>query len=457
MKSKGTITPALLVITGTFLIVIYSLLILLSMQLDFSQRQISSETAFNVAEAGVEYYKWHLLEDPTDFQDNTGSDGPYVHSIKTASGVDATFSLDIKTNIDKSIITLSSTAWVNNSPNIKRTIKAVYGRTPLTRYSFFHNSPIWFGNEVTLDGPVFSNGPIRMDGTNTSTVQSAVESYICGDETGCSSPTEKPGIWGIGGPQELWQFPVPQADFDTINVDFNYMRNQAQSTGVYLPPSGKQGYHIIFDSGGNFNVYEVNVTQSFKGYSEEYGCENLFEDIKNETLIATYSVSEAPIIFSEDTIWVDGTLNGKTTIVAARFPFDTNNADIWILNNLLYVDKSGNSRLGLIAQRDVIMGKDVPEFFEIDAAMLTQKGRVIRHHYNMQKCKNSGDTQRKQLIIYGSIISNLRSYWNFSGGPGVPASGFQETQIIYDTHMFNDPPEYFPNYGNFRLLSWTEE
>ncbi len=77
--NHGTITPALLVITGTFLTVIYGLLILLSMQVDYSQRQLASEQSLNIAEAGVNYYRWHLAHDPLDFYDGTGATGTYSH------------------------------------------------------------------------------------------------------------------------------------------------------------------------------------------------------------------------------------------------------------------------------------------------------------------------------------------------------------------------------------------
>ena len=64
---KGTITPALIIISGAFLIVIYGLLFVLSIQLEFSNRQIGQEAALHIAEAGVNYYRWHLAHDPDDF------------------------------------------------------------------------------------------------------------------------------------------------------------------------------------------------------------------------------------------------------------------------------------------------------------------------------------------------------------------------------------------------------
>src|SRR3990167_11509746 len=69
---KGVITPALLVITGSFLIVIFGMLLAISLQLDFSHRQVPSEESLHIAESGVNYYKWHLAHDPDDFTSDVG-------------------------------------------------------------------------------------------------------------------------------------------------------------------------------------------------------------------------------------------------------------------------------------------------------------------------------------------------------------------------------------------------
>lgn len=461
MKNKiGSITPAILIISSTFIIVIYGLLLLLATQLDFSNRGVASEIALNAADAGVEYYRWHLNQDPTDYQDGTGQPGPYLHEYLDQDGnLVGGYELDITPFTDNSgRVTVVSRGWSKNYPNLDRSITTVFGRRPLTAFAFLHNSNIWIGNEVTINGPIFTNGGIRMDGTNTSTVQTTKETYTCGAETGCNSPTEKPGIWGNGGPQELWQFPVPMLDFDSINVDFNQLKSEAQSTGLYLAPSGKQGYHIVFNSNGTFNVNIVNTAQSVKGYSFEFGCENIVQDIKNEQQIGTFNVSDSPIIFVEDDVWVDGTLNGNTTVAAGRFPIDTNNADIVILDNLVYLDKSGAHRLGVVSQKDIVIGLEVPEELEINGGLLAQKGRVIRHHYKQQQCSNGNGQHavKQELTLYGSVISNLSSYWNFSSGPGVPASGFVKTTISYDPFLEDSPPDYFPSYGGFELLSWKE-
>src|SRR3972149_3738996 len=80
MNHKGSITPALLIITSAFVVIIYGMLSVLSLQLDSSHRQTASEEALNIAEAGINYYRWHLAHDPNDFTDGTGTPGPYNHN-----------------------------------------------------------------------------------------------------------------------------------------------------------------------------------------------------------------------------------------------------------------------------------------------------------------------------------------------------------------------------------------
>jgi hypothetical protein len=71
---------------SAFIIVIYALVFILSLQFDYSNRQVASDKALQIAEAGINYYRWHLNEDPDDFQDGTGTNGPYIHNYQDPSG-----------------------------------------------------------------------------------------------------------------------------------------------------------------------------------------------------------------------------------------------------------------------------------------------------------------------------------------------------------------------------------
>ena len=51
-----------------------------------AQRTLSKEQAFQIAEAGVDYYRWHLAHSPSDFKDGTGDNGPYTHPFYDKNG-----------------------------------------------------------------------------------------------------------------------------------------------------------------------------------------------------------------------------------------------------------------------------------------------------------------------------------------------------------------------------------
>jgi len=460
---KGTITPGLIVVSSAFIIAIYAILFVLTVQLDFAHRQVASEQSLHIAEAGINYYIWHLSKDPNDYHDGLGSQtpGPFVHDFKDPQkDTVGKYSIEITQPDANNIVTIKSTGWMLQYPKVKRTIVAQYGKVSLGSYAFVNNTNLWFGNEVTVNGKVHSNGGIRQDGTNTSNLYSAKSTYICGLETGCPNPEEKPGIWGQGEDDTLWEFPVPPIDFDSLNVNFNTMKEASlTASGVYLGP-GPLGYHIVFASDGSFSIYEVTGTNFLKAFSDDNGCEDLYQIITNETLLSTYNTTDKNIVFSEANVWVEGVLNGVVTVAAARLPLGSYTTSIWLPNNLTYVDLSGNSRLGLIAQTDIVIMRDVPDNFTVMGAVVAKDGKVIRHHYNYSGCRESGagaTAMKNQFDFYGTMVSNKRSYWNHSSGGGQsPASGFVKSTLNFDTNMGNNPAPYFPD-AQYQFLSWREE
>lgn len=452
---NGSISLMVLIFGVVFTIAIAGLVLVGATQYTATKRSESYERALTVAQAGVEYYRWHLAHAPTDFTDGTASPGPYAHGMNDPYGnTEGTFNLTITPPASgSSIVTISSAGWLNSAPDIKRTVTARYGIPSVAKYSFLHNANVWFGSGITVYGKVMSNGGIRMDGVNTSTVQSAKQTYTCGSETGCSPPAQRNGVWGSGGPQNLWQFPVPQVDFNAMVVDFTTLKNAAQANGVYLGPSGTYGYHVIFASDGSYTIKRVTSTTYNRGWSVEGGCENLYQIISNEVTVGTYTIAQKPVIFVEDIVWVDGVVNGKVTLTAARFPIDVNNMNIWINGNLTYVAKDGHSTLGLFSQNNIYYARNIPTNFEINGALLAQKGRVIRHNYRYSICSSYSNAVRNSLTIYGALISNQKSYWNYGTSP---TSGFVTRSVTYDPNLYFEPPPYFPTQGEYEFISWEE-
>lgn len=462
-KRKGSISILVLVFGLVFSAAIGGLVLVAATQYTSSQRTEAFEKSLTLAQSGAEYYRWHLAHDPTDFTDGTGGPGPYVHTIADPFGqTEGTFSLTIDPPASgSSIVTITSQGWLNSHPDIKRTVKVRYGIPSFAKFAFLQNANVWYGQKITIHGKVFSNGGIRMDGTHDSTVESAKETYTCGLETGCEPATTKPGIWGDGGTPALWVFPVTPIDFNSLAVDFNAMKAASEATGVYLGPSGAYGYHLVFTSDGNVTITKVTNATNKKGWSVENECENLYQKISNETNVGTYSLSEKSIIFAEDDLWIDGVVNGKVTVAAARFPIDINSMNIWINSNITYLAKDGTSNLGIIAQNNIYFALDIPEIFEINAALLAQRGRVIRHNYKYQGCAHHPEAVRQQLIIYGSLISNQKSYWSYGQGSAgfgsEPTSGFSQREVFYDPTLYFNPPPYFPTQGEYEFISWEEQ
>src|SRR3989338_6861017 len=102
---------------------------LVTVEIKKSKEKVAAERAFEIAEAGIEYYRWHLAHDQDDFQDGTGSPGPYIHEFKDKDGiVIGSYTLTITPpEIGSTVVTIKSTGVLNVDPNIKRSVEARLG------------------------------------------------------------------------------------------------------------------------------------------------------------------------------------------------------------------------------------------------------------------------------------------------------------------------------------------
>lgn len=421
--------------------------------------------AMHIAEAGVNYYRWHLAHEQEDFFDGTGADpdgvlpnGPYDHSYASPSGeFTGKFVLEITPPATGSTIaTIRSTGYSDDHPNIRRTIEVKYGIPSLAHYSFLTNTDVWFGDSEGVSGELHSNGGIRMDGTNDSLVTSATSTYICKPGHGCANE-EKPGVWGTGSGSSLWNFPVPSVDFNIITMDIAQIKADAQADGVYIGPSSQEGYHVIFKDDGTFDLYEVYTIIPTHGCDivPSWNCADRYIDIdiNDDILIGNYSVLSNGLVFIEDDVWVEGTVNGRITLVAAELSPPYEDKNIMINNNIIYLDKDGNHILGLIAQKDILIPYYSPDDLEVNAILLAQKGHCFRYYFGCswpQPC--TGYRSLNSITIYGSTITNTTWTWSWVGG-----DGYRNTYSIYDSHTVFAPPPSFPTTGEYTFISWEEK
>ncbi len=453
VEQAGTMLIFVVVMTGIFMMVLAGFLSLIQYQLKLTNARIAEIQATHIAEAGANYYKWLLAHDPDDFQDGTGTSGPYVHDYNDpTSGLVGTYSLEIDPpETGSTVVTIRSTGWVNDYPDITKTIEVRHGEPSLAKYSFLTNSDIWLGEDESISGQMHSNGGVRMDGSNDSLVTSALETYTCTSAHGCSNET-KDGVWGSGPNSDLWSYPVPVVDFNTITLDLAEIKTAAQTGGHYYAGQN-YGYHIIFNSDGTYSIYTVtSLMPSINRLDDDdlSGFELQAEEINTETLVGTYDVPASSPIFIEDELWIDGTLNGKITVAAARFPESAATyASIYINDNLQYIARDDTNALGLVAQKNILVPKHAPDDLTIDAILLAQKGRVMRLLYSPYNVQNS-------IQVYGGIITNKIWTWTWVNGSQITVDGYDNTSSIFHTNLLYEPPPYFPTSGEYDFISWEQ-
>ncbi|MEA2065217.1 MAG: hypothetical protein U9O66_02890 [Patescibacteria group bacterium] len=462
-NQSGTMLIALMLIVAVFIAMAGGLASLGVYRNRLYMMQNAEIQAMHIAEAGVNYYRWHLAHEQEDFFDGTGADpdgippnGPYEHTYTSPSGeLTGKFSLEITPPpTGSTIATIKSIGWADSYPNLKRTVEVRYGIPSLAHYSFLTNTDVWFGDSESVSGELHSNGGIRMDGTNDSLVTSARETYICTPGHGCSNE-EKPGVWGTGPNSSLWSFPVPAVDFNVITMDIAQIKADAQAEGVYLASSGggNDGYHIIFQANGTFDVYVVNDLKSaIEQKNDDWTAyvDNIKEEIDDETYDSNYLIPGNGLIYIEDDIWVEGTVNGRATLVAARLPDNPNKRKtVHINGNINYLARDGSHILGLIGQKHVKVPRHAPADLTIDAILLAQNGRVFRNLYLPRRVTNS-------ITVYGGIITNQVWTWTWVGGSGT-VDGYNTTNSIYDSQTTFAPPPSFPTTGEYTFISWEEK
>jgi len=479
-NNSGSMLIIVLVFTTIFALVSLVLGSLVNSQFKLSTRKIAWNKSIQVAEAGVNYYRWHLAHSPTDYYDGNDeatSPGPYVHDYNDPQGSTiGQFSLEITPPSECSNrVVIESTGWTNDYPGIQRKVRVTYGKQSLAQFSFISNSSFWLKSNEELHGHIHSNGGIRHEGLVDSLTTSAQENYWCGYQEGCTSNpsdplAEMPGIWGSGEDQSLRQFPVSNIDFASITANLATLKTIADeqlmcsaTEDCFFPQQGL-GYHITFIDDGTFEVRRVTQKQNNVWAWDGYDWVRRSDDIKNQSsVIDTYTLpSSCAIIFVEDDVWVDGTVKGSVTLVAAKLPVSPGNSpDIIINDDLVYLDKDGDNSLGLISQQDIIIPfygyptySDTLEDLEINGVLLAQNGHVMRMHYDPTwPSYHLNDS----LVIYGAVISNTMRKWSWQSSEGGPyVSGYQNTDITYDSNLTYNPPPGFPTTGDYQFITWEE-
>lgn len=466
---SGFITVALLSFIIAMTILMGAVAQLIESNTFAVNRNIQSQKAFNIAEAGINYYLWHLSHNNSDFKDGKSTPatpdptlgyGPYIHDYYNTSAVnEGTYTLWIKPQGGgSSMATIRSVGRVKNT-NVIRTIDAIVGAPSFASYSVVSDSALWFGNTESATGPVHSNQGVRMDGASTTDVTSLNPSYTPSGSSG-GDGNSHPGVWcdqSIVSPVNCntrnksdWRYPVPVVEFNSVTADLCNMKktaflddsltsalvNQANPcnqtpntrTAAYLPQRGASyntriGYLINLNNNGTYDLYQVN---------NENDTLTPYSSALSRSLVATgIPYPTSGVIFSEDNVWVrsNPTFHGRLTIAAARLA-SSSSAQIVIADDIIYSTKNGSDALGLVSEESIFVAPYAPPSsgsfnFEIDAALLAQSGNVTfgensnsstrraGYRSNTSSCVRGWTNSNQRFVFYGSVATRLTWTWTW--------------------------------------------
>lgn len=446
--NRGSVLPVILTVSAIGIILIAAVADLSLTNLRLGNSYSRKSTSREIAEAGINYYQWHLAHNNKDYRDGqtTPTDppyGPYVHEYKNTDGeVVGTYALTITPPNLSSPYAIVSSLGKAKEDNNGVTIEARIGIPSFAQFAYVTNDQLNFGVGAITNGKIHSNDGIRFDGIANDIVTSAKKTY----HYNCSSYSNYPGVWGDGTFNKGYQFPVPAIDFAQITANLQDIKTEAQkSDGVYLAASGASGYRLLLRSNPDqIDIYKV-TSASKSGIST--------------TFLKTVNYPTNGAFFAEDNVYISGIFNGKMTIAAAKLPdpgSKTTRKNIIIIDDIFYNNNTydGSILLGLIAQNDVKIAHFIHANVTIDGAILAQNGGL---GYDFSSSFTKNDLGK--LTMHGGIASDLGA----CGGYGMvrtlfnQVEGFSSREYDYDQNLYFGPPPMYPTTGSYTVLSWREK
>lgn len=460
--NTGFLLILVLVMGSIFLFIVSSFIGYVVTQNQVVNFRHEQQRATEIAEAGLNYYRWYLAHYPDDITNGTGLPGPYVHEYKDPEGGNiGEFSLAVASSTycgDVSSIEIASTGHTYDDPSAKSTVWGQYSRPSVASYSFITNSGVWYGSSSNVNGPIHTNQGIRMDASHNSVVSSGQTDWTCDGSYSCDPTRTVDGVFTTSGSANpaLFSFPAAPIDFTGVTLDLAVMKDRAQNKGgIYLPASNKAGYQVIFKAGNQVEIRRVNSKQS---EPNGYAWGRYMNILNGTSLIGLYDIDpECPVIFVEDQVWLEGQVDQKVTIAAADIDTAGKDPSIILNGNITY----GTQKAGLlaVAEYDVLIGLVVPDDLELNGIFVAQTGHFGRNFFNTSI--PSAWRQyiiRNSLTINGTIVSNNRAGYNWIYYGGTMASGFETSVSTYDTKQVFDPPPYTPITSDvYSFFNWRQE
>ena len=473
-KENGQLSLQILIFGSVAVILLSGFFVWVEVNVKSAVRQLNRSTAFTIAEAGIEYYRWHLAHDSDDYQDGTGQPGPYTHDYYDKDGnLIGQFILEITPPpIGSSVVNIKSTGKIVKDSSVEKVIKVKMAIPSFAKYAAVVNTDVRFGAGTEVFGEIHSNGGVRFDGVAHNLVTSALSSYDDPDHTGGNefgvhthiSPVDPLPPASVPNRADIFEvgrsFPVPAVDFAGITQALSQIKSDAQTSGFYFSSSTVYGYHIVLKTDDTFDLYRVNtlIASPSPAYCINWAGEQRWGiwSINTQTLVGNYAFPANGLIFLEDNVWINGQINtARLTIASGRFPENQSTyTNIIVNNDVLYTNYDGQDVISLMAQGDVLVGLRSEDDLRVDAALVAQNGKVGRNFYYYPYC--GAESYRTTITLDGMIATNQRYGFRWGCG-GACWNGYVNRNLIYDANLLYSPPPSFPKTSDsYETIYWDE-
>lgn len=396
--SRGFLTIFVLIASAVFLVILSDFMASLATERTAENIGVNKEQGVHFADAGLEYYRWHFAQFPGDLQDDTGDPGPYQHTV-----------VDPVTGADTGVFSLEVTG--------------------------------------TTHCNVLTSARVRSTGWSL------------------KSPTHTAKVTALYGKPTVASLTTPAvATPSAIASGFTNLKSYAQSQGVYLAPSGsgKYGYKIVLKSNGTFDAFPVTGVTRIWGYSTENGWVEEDSIIASTGAVVNYSIpSGCPVVFIEDTAWIEGVVTGKVTFAVANIITAGVSPNAFLTGDITYAHANDDG-FTLIAENSVLISLQSPDVMTIKGIYVPGAGRFGRNRYDATGTHAvpsglSSYITRSTLTDVGTLVSNgtLTTKWMVNGAF---VSGYSSRVDTRDSLLNKVPPPFTPATTNdFRFTDWKVE
>lgn len=177
-----------------------------------------------------------------------------------------------------------------------------------------------------------------------------------------------------------------------------------------------------------------------------------------EITVPLNSLAPNGVIFVEKgNINVEGTLNGRVTIVASQKGASTA-GQVFITNSINYAEHPNNNpnsddMMGIVAENKVTVTFDAGRGdININASIFSQKDGLVIEKYA------DYPTAYKMNLLGGVIGQKVQptAKYKLINGKYVPVNGYSYVHK-YDNRFLKVRPPYFPATKYYRVMSWYEE